>query len=114
LPDGIRQKIQPGGVLTISPVQKDLDTGVYTCWARNKQGHSARRSGEIVVTGECCIKSFYYLHINIMHLFEGNCSSRSISHNYATRVRFRAMNNELIRSMIIISSFPLFHNPDKE
>uniref|UniRef100_A0A8D9ERR1 Down syndrome cell adhesion molecule-like protein Dscam2 n=1 Tax=Cacopsylla melanoneura TaxID=428564 RepID=A0A8D9ERR1_9HEMI len=49
LPDGIRQKIQPGGVLTISPVQKESDTGVYTCWARNKQGHSARRSGEVVV-----------------------------------------------------------------
>uniref|UniRef100_A0A1B0GKQ0 Down syndrome cell adhesion molecule-like protein Dscam2 n=2 Tax=Lutzomyia longipalpis TaxID=7200 RepID=A0A1B0GKQ0_LUTLO len=44
LPDDIRQKVQPDGSLVISPVQKTDDSGVYTCWARNKQGHSARRS----------------------------------------------------------------------
>lgn len=35
----------------VSPVQKNADSGVYTCWARNKQGHSARRSGEVTVIG---------------------------------------------------------------
>ncbi|XP_032309647.1 Down syndrome cell adhesion molecule-like protein Dscam2 isoform X1 [Drosophila ananassae] len=49
LPDDIRQRVQPDGSLTISPVQKNSDSGVYTCWARNKQGHSARRSGEVTV-----------------------------------------------------------------
>uniref|UniRef100_A0A1B0DK51 Ig-like domain-containing protein n=1 Tax=Phlebotomus papatasi TaxID=29031 RepID=A0A1B0DK51_PHLPP len=49
LPDDIRQKVQPDGSLIISPVQKTDDSGVYTCWARNKQGHSARRSGEVTV-----------------------------------------------------------------
>ncbi|KAH8369953.1 hypothetical protein KR093_001540 [Drosophila rubida] len=49
LPDDIRQRVQPDGSLTISPVQKHTDSGVYTCWARNKQGHSARRSGEVTV-----------------------------------------------------------------
>lgn len=51
LPDDIRQRVQPDGSLTISPVQKHTDSGVYTCWARNKQGHSARRSGEVTVIG---------------------------------------------------------------
>lgn len=51
LPDDIRQRVQPDGSLTISPVQKASDSGVYTCWARNKQGHSARRSGEVTVIG---------------------------------------------------------------
>lgn len=51
LPDDIRQRVQPDGSLTISPVQKNSDSGVYTCWARNKQGHSARRSGEVTVIG---------------------------------------------------------------
>ncbi|XP_073841216.1 cell adhesion molecule Dscam2-like [Musca autumnalis] len=49
LPDDIRQRVQPDGSLTITPVQKNTDSGVYTCWARNKQGHSARRSGEVTV-----------------------------------------------------------------
>lgn len=52
LPDDIRQKVQSDGSLVISPVQKKDDSGVYTCWARNKQGHSARRSGEVSVIGK--------------------------------------------------------------
>ncbi|XP_046679214.1 Down syndrome cell adhesion molecule-like protein Dscam2 isoform X7 [Homalodisca vitripennis] len=48
LPDDLRQKVI-GGTLMISPVQKSADAGVYTCWARNKQGQSARRSGEVAV-----------------------------------------------------------------
>lgn len=52
LPDDIRQKVQNDGSLVINPVQKTADSGVYTCWARNKQGHSARRSGEVTVIGE--------------------------------------------------------------
>nr|CAD7427385.1 unnamed protein product [Timema monikensis] len=49
LPDDLRQKVQSDGTLVISPVQKSTDAGVYTCSARNKQGHSARRSGEVAV-----------------------------------------------------------------
>jgi len=51
LPEDIRQKVQTDGSLIINPVQKKDDSGVYTCWARNKQGHSARRSGEVNVIG---------------------------------------------------------------
>ncbi|XP_072747753.1 dscam family member AbsCAM isoform X7 [Anoplolepis gracilipes] len=49
LPDNLRQKVLPDGTLMISSVQKNGDPGVYTCWARNKQGHSARRSGDVAV-----------------------------------------------------------------
>ncbi|XP_067213973.1 cell adhesion molecule Dscam2 isoform X7 [Linepithema humile] len=49
LPDDLRQKVLPDGTLQISSVQKKGDAGVYTCWARNKQGHSARRSGDVAV-----------------------------------------------------------------
>ncbi|XP_045464515.1 Down syndrome cell adhesion molecule-like protein Dscam2 isoform X8 [Harmonia axyridis] len=49
LPDDLRQKVMPDGTLVINPVEKKADSGVYTCWARNKQGHSARRSGEVAV-----------------------------------------------------------------
>lgn len=52
LPDDLRQKVQTDGSLVINPVQKSADSGVYTCWARNKQGHSARRSGEVTVIGK--------------------------------------------------------------
>lgn len=51
LPLDIRQKVLPDGTLVVSPVQKKDDSGVYTCWARNKQGYSARRSGEVNVIG---------------------------------------------------------------
>ncbi|XP_033224907.1 Down syndrome cell adhesion molecule-like protein Dscam2 [Belonocnema kinseyi] len=49
LPDDLRHKVVPDGTLVISSVHKEVDTGAYTCWARNKQGHSARRSGEVAV-----------------------------------------------------------------
>ncbi|XP_036670824.3 cell adhesion molecule Dscam2 isoform X12 [Drosophila suzukii] len=60
LPDDIRQRVQPDGSLTISPVQKNSDSGVYTCWARNKQGHSARRSGEVTVIVPPSIEPFAF------------------------------------------------------
>ncbi|XP_076388392.1 Down syndrome cell adhesion molecule 2 isoform X12 [Megachile rotundata] len=49
LPDDLRQKVLPDGTLVINSVQKKGDAGVYTCSARNKQGHSARRSGDVAV-----------------------------------------------------------------
>lgn len=52
LPDDLRQKVLPDGTLIVAQVQKSSDSGVYTCAARNKQGHSARRSGEVAVIGK--------------------------------------------------------------
>lgn len=52
LPVDLRQKIM-NGVLYIEPVEKATDSGTYTCSARNKQGQSARRSGEVFVIGIC-------------------------------------------------------------
>ncbi|XP_015430998.1 PREDICTED: Down syndrome cell adhesion molecule-like protein Dscam2 [Dufourea novaeangliae] len=49
LPDDLRQKVLIDGTLVITSVQKKGDAGVYTCSARNKQGHSARRSGDVAV-----------------------------------------------------------------
>ncbi|KAG8230029.1 hypothetical protein J437_LFUL009995 [Ladona fulva] len=49
LPVDLRQKVYPNGTLSVEHVQKKTDAGVYTCTARNKQGHSARRSGEVTV-----------------------------------------------------------------
>lgn len=51
LPEDTRQRVTPTGELKIAGVQKSSDAGVYTCWARNKQGQSARRSGEVAVIG---------------------------------------------------------------
>lgn len=59
LPDDIRQKVHPDGMLVIDPVQKATDSGQYTCWARNKQGHSARRSGEVTVIGKFDLNKIY-------------------------------------------------------
>jgi hypothetical protein len=58
LPDDLRQKVLPDGTLIISSVQKEGDAGVYTCWARNKQGHSARRSGDVAVIGKASLSFF--------------------------------------------------------
>ncbi|CAH1170098.1 unnamed protein product [Phaedon cochleariae] len=59
LPDDLRQKVLGDGTLVISPVEKKADSGVYTCWARNKQGHSARRSGEVNVIVPPKVSPFY-------------------------------------------------------
>ncbi|XP_011264852.2 Down syndrome cell adhesion molecule-like protein Dscam2 isoform X7 [Camponotus floridanus] len=60
LPDNLRQKVLPDGTLMISSVQKNGDPGVYTCWARNKQGHSARRSGDVAVIVPPIIEPFTF------------------------------------------------------
>ncbi|XP_072391711.1 cell adhesion molecule Dscam2 isoform X1 [Diabrotica undecimpunctata] len=60
LPDDLRQKVLGDGTLVISPVEKKADSGVYTCWARNKQGHSARRSGEVNVIVPPIIEPFSF------------------------------------------------------
>lgn len=59
LPDDLRQKVLADGTLMISSVQKKGDAGVYTCWARNKQGHSARRSGDVAVIGKASFSISY-------------------------------------------------------
>lgn len=59
LPDDLRQKVLTDGTLMISSVQKKGDAGVYTCWARNKQGHSARRSGDVAVIGKASFPISY-------------------------------------------------------
>ncbi|XP_033238327.1 Down syndrome cell adhesion molecule-like protein Dscam2 isoform X9 [Drosophila pseudoobscura] len=76
LPDDIRQRVQPDGSLTISPVQKNSDSGVYTCWARNKQGHSARRSGEVTVIVPPKLSPF---QTNILQLNMGDRASLTCS-----------------------------------
>ncbi|XP_041633226.1 cell adhesion molecule Dscam2 isoform X4 [Drosophila kikkawai] len=76
LPDDIRQRVQPDGSLTISPVQKASDSGVYTCWARNKQGHSARRSGEVTVIVPPKLSPF---QTNILQLNMGDRASLTCS-----------------------------------
>ncbi|XP_032686646.1 Down syndrome cell adhesion molecule-like protein Dscam2 isoform X6 [Odontomachus brunneus] len=60
LPDDLRQKVLLDGTLMISSVQKKGDAGVYTCWARNKQGHSARRSGDVAVIVPPIIEPFTF------------------------------------------------------
>ncbi|XP_057341455.1 cell adhesion molecule Dscam2 isoform X1 [Microplitis mediator] len=60
LPDNLRQKVLPDGTLVVSSVQKESDTGTYTCWARNKQGHSARRSGDVTVIVPPIIEPFNF------------------------------------------------------
>ncbi|XP_052121775.1 cell adhesion molecule Dscam2-like [Frankliniella occidentalis] len=49
LPEDLRQKVTPSGVLVVERVQKAADGGLYTCTARNKQSLSARRSAEVEV-----------------------------------------------------------------
>ncbi|KAK3920463.1 Down syndrome cell adhesion molecule-like protein Dscam2 [Frankliniella fusca] len=49
LPRDLRQKVTSSGVLVVERVQKSTDGGLYTCTARNKQSHTARRSAEVEV-----------------------------------------------------------------
>lgn len=68
MPEDIRQKVDGDGTLSIFPVQKNEDSGVYTCWAKNKQGLSARRSGEVKVIG----KSYVTHYLNFIMLKKKN------------------------------------------
>lgn len=52
LPEDLRQKVLGGGVLQVERVQRSVDAGMYTCTARNKQGHTARRTAEVEVIGK--------------------------------------------------------------
>ncbi|XP_052861472.1 cell adhesion molecule Dscam2 isoform X2 [Anopheles cruzii] len=76
LPEDMRQKVQSDGTLEIKEVQKSLDSGVYTCWARNKQGHSARRSGEVAVIVPPKLNPF---HSSILSLNVGDRASITCS-----------------------------------
>ncbi|XP_033322592.1 Down syndrome cell adhesion molecule 2 isoform X4 [Megalopta genalis] len=60
LPDDLRQKVLKDGTLLITSVQKKGDAGVYTCSARNKQGHNARRSGDVAVIVPPIIEPFTF------------------------------------------------------
>ncbi|XP_048515678.1 Down syndrome cell adhesion molecule-like protein Dscam2 isoform X2 [Athalia rosae] len=60
LPNDMRQKVLADGTLIVSTVQKQGDSGVYTCWATNKQGHSARRSGDVAVIVPPIIEPFTF------------------------------------------------------
>ncbi|XP_059476003.1 cell adhesion molecule Dscam2 isoform X1 [Neocloeon triangulifer] len=60
LPVDLRQKVFPNGTLAIRHVQKPTDAGMYTCTARNKQGHSSRRNGEITVIVPPSIEPFSF------------------------------------------------------
>lgn len=75
LPDDLRQKVLPDGTLVVQTVQKMQDTGVYTCSARNKQGHNARRSGEVSVIGKVSSSS---------HLTLETCSATGIDRGGST------------------------------
>lgn len=68
LPEDLRQKVLPDGTLQINPVEKKADSGVYTCWARNKQGQTARRSGEVTVIGKIIICSSFSTLLNWEYL----------------------------------------------
>lgn len=59
LPEGLRQKVI-SGTLYVNSVQKDTDAGVYECWARNKQGQTARRRAEVAVIGRYLFNFRYY------------------------------------------------------
>lgn len=73
LPDDLRQKVLPDGTLVVNPVQKKADSGVYTCWARNKQGHSARRSGEVAVIGtRLAVQTILLISINPRTVLTGS------------------------------------------
>ncbi|XP_075217809.1 cell adhesion molecule Dscam1-like [Lycorma delicatula] len=49
LPINLRQTVHPNGTLVVSNVQQRTDQGMYTCQARNRQGHSDKGTVEIAV-----------------------------------------------------------------
>ncbi|KAG8238283.1 hypothetical protein J437_LFUL018191, partial [Ladona fulva] len=49
LPVNLRQEVAPNGTLIIRKVDSNSDKGTYACVARNKQGHSDRKTVEIDV-----------------------------------------------------------------
>lgn len=51
LPTSVRQRVS-NNTLSIENVQKDTDQGSYTCFARNRQGHSSHKGVQVKVIGK--------------------------------------------------------------
>uniref|UniRef100_T1IX56 Down syndrome cell adhesion molecule n=1 Tax=Strigamia maritima TaxID=126957 RepID=T1IX56_STRMM len=49
LPVNLRQLVFPNGTLVIEEVQREADSGTYTCLARNNQGQSAKSDVDVAV-----------------------------------------------------------------
>jgi len=52
LPSSSRQRVQFNGTLTIDPVDRSADSGVYTCEARGQNNMAARQSLNLNVIGK--------------------------------------------------------------
>lgn len=106
LPDDLRHKVLPDGTLMISSVHKEIDTGSYTCWARNKQGHSARRTGEVAVIGKISLPFFLaWLFSGILVQFAASSPIKLIG-NYKHLFQKVASKNQKKMMIMMVMMFP--------
>lgn len=106
LPDDLRQKVLPDGTLVITSVQKKGDAGVYTCSARNKQGHSARRSGDVAVIGKAFRSCRYSTIVAGVSICRGD-NDTNLDHNHYLVAKTKTKPNVnfeklLLRSVTVI------------
>lgn len=83
----------PDGTLVITSVQKKGDAGVYTCSARNKQGHSARRSGDVAVIGKA-LRSIRYPTI-VPDCFQADDTKRGNGSPLSDGIKIKSEKNHL-------------------
>ena len=58
LRDGNKYTLDHQGGLTIHSVSRSSDAGVYTCTARDRQGHTAKRDATLDVVGKLIADSY--------------------------------------------------------
>lgn len=63
LPQNRRQRVFPNGTLVIDHIQREADSGRYTCTAENRAGRRASRDVQINVFGEIYL-GYIILFIN--------------------------------------------------